>query len=79
MADRRDAMLAAARFVDAVNEVVTSVPGKQVGTVGRLEVEPGAPNVVPGRVTLTLELRDLDMEKIDSIYEKNPHRRLSNR
>ncbi len=70
MADRRDAMLAAARFVDAVNEVVTSVPGKQVGTVGRLEVEPGAPNVVPGRVTLTLELRDLDMEKIDSIYEK---------
>ncbi|MCH8254157.1 MAG: hydantoinase/carbamoylase family amidase, partial [Gemmatimonadetes bacterium] len=70
MADRRDALLAAARFVDAVNEVVTSVPGKQVGTVGRLEVEPGAPNVVPGRVTLTLELRDLDMEKIDSIYEK---------
>ncbi len=70
MGDRRDALLGAARFVEAVNRIVTSTPGRQVGTVGRLEVEPGAPNVIPGRVTLTLEIRDLDMAKIDTVYEQ---------
>jgi beta-ureidopropionase / N-carbamoyl-L-amino-acid hydrolase len=59
MADRRDALLAASRLVEAVHEVVTARSGRQVGTVGRLEVTPNAPNVVPGRVRLTVELRDL--------------------
>jgi N-carbamoyl-L-amino-acid hydrolase len=68
MADRRDAMLAGARFVDAVHRIVTNRPGRQVATVGRLEAEPGAPNVIPGRVTLTLEIRDLDMDTIDSVF-----------
>ena len=70
MGDRRDALLGAARFVEAVNRIVTSTLGRQVGTVGRLEVEPGAPNVIPGRVTLTLEIRDLDMAKIDTVFEQ---------
>ena len=60
MPDRHDALLAAAQFVQAVNRVVRATPGRQVGTVGRIQDFPGAPNVVPGRVTLTLELRDLD-------------------
>ncbi len=66
---RRDALLAASRFVVAVNQVVTETPGRQVGTVGRIVAEPGAPNVIPGRVVASLELRDLSMEKIDSLYE----------
>ena len=68
MDERRDALLAAARFVDAVNKTVTSIPGRQVGTVGRLQAFPGAPNVIPGEVVCTLELRDLDAAKIDSLY-----------
>jgi len=60
MNNRRDALLAAAKFVEAVNRVATSVPGRQVGTVGRIQAFPGAPNVIPGKVVLTLELRDLD-------------------
>ena len=64
MADRRDALLAAARIVEAVHEVVTSEPGRQVGTVGRLDVTPNAPNVVAGMVRLTLELRDLSQETL---------------
>ncbi len=68
MNDRRDALLAASRFVDAVNRVVTEMPGRQVGTVGQIAAEPGAPNVVPGRVTLSLEIRDLEMDKIDAVY-----------
>ncbi|MCH7473971.1 MAG: Zn-dependent hydrolase [Gemmatimonadetes bacterium] len=68
MDDRQDALLAASRFVDAVNRVVTEMPGRQVGTVGQLTAEPGAPNVVPGRVTLSVEIRDLEMDKIDAVY-----------
>src|SRR5436305_3271680 len=70
MNNRRDALLAAAKFIEAVNRVVTSVPGRQVGTVGKIQAFPGAPNVIPGRVVLTLELRDLDAAKIQMLYKK---------
>ena len=70
MNNRRDALLAAAKFVEAVNRVVTSVPGRQVGTVGRIQAFPGAPNVIPGKVVCTLELRDLDATKIQMLYQK---------
>jgi N-carbamoyl-L-amino-acid hydrolase len=69
MDQRRDAMVAAARIIDAVNRIAVETPGRQVATVGRLEAHPGAPNVVPGRVTFTLESRDLDMDKIDAVFE----------
>jgi N-carbamoyl-L-amino-acid hydrolase len=69
MADRHDAMLAGARFTEMVNRVVTGEPGRQVGTVGRLQAYPGAPNVVPGRVLCTLELRDLDDRKVQRLYD----------
>ena len=69
MSDRRDAILAAARFVDAVNRIVTSIPGRQVGTVGRIEASPGVPSVIAGRVRASLELRELDMDKMESIYQ----------
>lgn len=70
MNNRRDAMLAAARFTDMVNRVVTSVPGRHVGTVGRIQAFPGAPNVIPGKVVLSLELRDLDAKKTAMLYER---------
>src|ERR1051326_1041365 len=70
MNNRRDALLAAAKFIEAVNRVVTGVPGRQVGTVGRIQAFPGAPNVIPGKVILTLELRDLDAAKIQMLYKK---------
>ncbi|HZM85364.1 MAG TPA: Zn-dependent hydrolase [Blastocatellia bacterium] len=70
MNQRRDAMLAAARFIEAVNRIVTSVPGRQVGTVGKLQAWPGAYNVIPGKVIVGLELRDLDSAKIQMLYQK---------
>src|SRR2546425_1913837 len=70
MNNRQDALLAAARFIEAVNRIVTSIPGRQVGTVGRIQVFPGAPNVIPGKVILSLELRDLDGAKIQMLYQK---------
>ncbi len=64
MPERRNALLAAARLIDAVQEIVTREPGRQVGTVGRLEVSPNARNVVPGLVKHSVELRDLSSDKI---------------
>jgi N-carbamoyl-L-amino-acid hydrolase len=68
MDQRHDAMLAAARFVERVNRVVRGIAGRQVGTVGRMQAFPGAPNVIPGKVVCTLELRDLDDAKVDSMF-----------
>lgn len=70
MINRQDALLAGAKFIEAVNRVVTSVPGRQVGTVGRINALPGAPNVIPGKVVLSLELRDLDAAKINMLFER---------
>ncbi len=70
MNQRRDAMLAAAKFIEAVNRIVTSLPGRQVGTVGKLQAWPGAYNVIPGKVVLGLELRDLDAAKVQMLYQK---------
>lgn len=64
MPDRQDALLAASYLTIAVNEVVRREPGRQVGTVGQIAVTPNAPNVIPGRVVQTVELRDLSGEKL---------------
>jgi N-carbamoyl-L-amino-acid hydrolase len=64
MADRQDALVAASHLVLAVREIVTAEPGRQVGTVGRLDVSPNATNVVPGGVSLSIELRDLSQDKL---------------
>ncbi len=67
---RQNALLAAAELALAVDRIVRSVPGRQVGTVGRLIAKPGAPNVIPGQVDLTVELRDLSTEKIESLWSR---------
>jgi N-carbamoyl-L-amino-acid hydrolase len=64
---RKDALAAASRAVLAVREEVRREPGRQVGTVGWMKVEPGAVNVIPGRVQFPVELRDLDSAKIDQL------------
>jgi len=70
MDQRHDALLTAARFIEKVNQVVTSTPGRQVGTVGWIKAEPGAYNVVPGKVVLGLELRDLDEKKFVGLFNR---------
>ena len=65
---RHDALAAAAGAVLAVREEVRAEPGRQVGTVGYLKVEPGAVNVIPGRAEFPVELRDLDSAKIDRVW-----------
>src|SRR5215213_717095 len=59
MNERHDAMVAAAQLTLAVREIASRRQGRQVGTVGRIEIEPNSPNVIPGRATLSVEFRDL--------------------
>ncbi len=70
MTRRQDALAAAARAALAVREEVRAEPGRQVGTVGYVRVEPGARNIIPGRVEFPVELRDLDKEKVLRIWAR---------
>ncbi len=56
---RRDALTGAAEIILAV-ERHAKTAGNVVGTVGVATVEPGAMNVVPGRVTLAVDIRSID-------------------
>ncbi|MBT8397389.1 MAG: Zn-dependent hydrolase [Gemmatimonadetes bacterium] len=69
MDQRRDAMIGAAQLVEAVNRVVTSIPGSQVATVGRIQASPGAPNVIPGEVRMSIEIRALEMDRIQEVMD----------
>jgi beta-ureidopropionase / N-carbamoyl-L-amino-acid hydrolase len=66
---RRDALLSAAEFALAVNRAATMLPGRHVATVGRIRAEPGAPNVIPGRVVMSLEIRDLEAKKMEIVHD----------
>ena len=67
---RQDALLASSKFIIAVNEVINSVKGSQVGTVGKIAVQPGAYNVIPGKVQMGLEIRDLNASKIETLFKE---------
>jgi N-carbamoyl-L-amino-acid hydrolase len=54
---RRDAGRAAARFIGGLRELVQGVEPRMVANVGALQLEPGAPNVVPGAARFVLEVR----------------------
>lgn len=70
MDQRQDAMLAAARLVVEVNRIARTTPGRHVATNGKIKAEPGAPNVIPGKVEMTLEIRDLDFDKVASLFHQ---------
>ena len=70
MNKRWDAMVSAAELTLAINHVATTMPGRQVATVGRIRAEPGAPNVIPGEVVMSLEIRDLDARKMQQVFER---------
>lgn len=65
---RKDALLAASKFIIAVNEIALKTEGKHVATVGKIEAKPGAYNVIPGKVILGLEIRDLSLDKIETLF-----------
>src|SRR5690242_4332661 len=55
---RHDALVAAAEVVRGVREIPRTIGGDMVATVGRLDVAPNIPNAIPGRVSMSIDLRD---------------------
>ncbi|MGF1536707.1 MAG: Zn-dependent hydrolase [Elainellaceae cyanobacterium] len=66
---RQDALVAAAQMVLAVNRLAClcddMVSGDQVATVGSMTLTPNVVNTVPGRVELTVDMRDLSNDSLD--------------
>jgi beta-ureidopropionase / N-carbamoyl-L-amino-acid hydrolase len=64
---RKDALVAAAQMVLAVNQIALENPGDHVATVGYLNVSPNATNTVPGQVDFRIDLRDLSQSNLDTL------------
>ncbi|WP_246009422.1 M20 family metallo-hydrolase [Brevibacillus fluminis] len=61
---RKDALLGAAKIITALNDIAKQDPeAPTVGTVGNLQVFPNSRNIIAERVTFTVDLRDIDIER----------------
>jgi len=67
---RDDALVKAAGFITAVNREVRSLGSDIVGTIGEMKVHPGAFNIIPGRVEMTLDLRSMKKSLLRSARGK---------
>ncbi|WP_096435033.1 Zn-dependent hydrolase [Alteribacter populi] len=70
MNDRQDALVAASDFVRQIYPLPATVNETSVATVGQLHVKPNGINVIPGSVTLTVDIRDIYKETRDELVEK---------
>ena len=67
MTARKDALVGAARIVDGLNALgLANLPDARL-TVGQLVVKPNSRNVIPGAVTLSLDLRHPDSATLDRL------------
>src|SRR5262250_365361 len=55
---RHDALVAAAEVVSGVRRIAREIGGDLVTTVGNFTVAPNIVNAIPGRVTLSIDMRD---------------------
>ena len=67
MALRQDALVAAARLIAGVDSIARSVEGA-VGTVGRIAAEPNVINTIPGKVTMSVDLRHGDPATLATLF-----------
>jgi N-carbamoyl-L-amino-acid hydrolase len=67
---RKNALLGAARVVEAVDRVALEHAPAAVGTVGLIEAKPNSRNVIPGHVFLTVDLRHPDDAVLDQMERK---------
>ncbi|PIC64640.1 Zn-dependent hydrolase [Sporosarcina sp. P13] len=70
MAMRQDALVGAAKVIVKLNELAQEVNGAPtVSTVGSLQVFPDSRNIIPEKVTFTVDLRDIDESRRDKIEQ----------
>jgi acetylornithine deacetylase/succinyl-diaminopimelate desuccinylase-like protein len=66
MAGREDALVAASELILRIRDTATQIEGA-VATVGRVDVEPGALNVIPDRVAVSIDARAPDAARFEEL------------
>lgn len=67
---RKDALVGASKIISGLNSIVKQEQGTPtVGTVGSLALYPNARAIIPEKVTFTIDLRDIDIDRRNQ-YEK---------
>jgi allantoate deiminase len=69
MEGRADALVAAAEYILRVRDCAAAVDGA-VATVGQIDVEPGAVNVIPSRVRISVDARAPDRARLDRLVDE---------
>ena len=70
---RQDALVAASEIILAVNRIGNKTGdgyGDQVATVGAMKLSPNVANTIPGRVEMTLDIRDLSNQRLDAMISE---------
>ncbi|MCK7170555.1 allantoate amidohydrolase [Enterobacter chengduensis] len=70
MNHRKDALAAAAEWMVLIENTTRQRGGNRVATVGELRCLPGAVNVIPGEVTLTLDIRGPQETPLDALLDE---------
>ncbi|MDD6155054.1 MAG: Zn-dependent hydrolase [Eubacteriales bacterium] len=70
MRERHDALVAAAKIVQFVNDAACDDGDHLVATIGMLRVSPGAATIIPGKVTMTLEVRHMRQAHINDFVDR---------
>ncbi len=66
---RDDALVKASKVIVNINEIINNIGSPMVGTVGYIKAYPGAVNVIPGVVEFTIEIRDMDRNRVLNAME----------
>ncbi|MXP67599.1 allantoate amidohydrolase [Pantoea sp. Aalb] len=67
MLHRKDALVAAAEWISYIEKCTKEIDSHLVATVGMLDCLPGAVNVIPGKITLKLDIRGPQDNKIEQL------------
>lgn len=70
MCDRQDALVATSHFIALLEHLPSKISETAVATVGRLHVYPNGANVIPGKVTFTVDIRDIHEATRDQLVEE---------
>lgn len=70
MNDRKDALVAASAFITEVHTLPKEISDSAVATIGKQEVYPNGVNVIPEKVKLYADIRDIHLETRDALVEK---------
>ena len=68
MAERKDAGLTAVRLLAAIDQEFPRIAGdRSTWTTGRIVLDPGAPNIIPGTATILFQFRDVSMAVLERL------------